>query len=57
MLDACHSGTGTRGLGPARGTAEAMAPPEYIVSNQALAHRSENNHLSAQDKDSKVLHQ
>lgn len=55
VLDACHSGTGTRGLGPARGTAEAMAPPEYIVSNQALAHRSENNHLSAQDKDSKSI--
>lgn len=55
VLDACHSGTGTRGLGPARGTTEAMAPPEYIISNQALAHRSESNHLSAQDADSKGL--
>ncbi|MBL7796727.1 MAG: caspase family protein [Saprospiraceae bacterium] len=29
VLDACHSGTGTRGMAPARGTDVAMASDEY----------------------------
>jgi hypothetical protein len=29
ILDACHSGTGTRGLAKARGTLEKMAPSDY----------------------------
>lgn len=29
ILDACHSGTGTRGLAKARGTMEKMAPKDY----------------------------
>ncbi len=29
-IDACHSGTGTRGGGNARGSAEPMASPDYI---------------------------
>ena len=35
-MDACHSGTSTRGFGLARGTDIPMAPPEYRA-------RSENN--------------
>lgn len=31
VIDACHSGTGTRGFAPARGTDIKMAPPEYKV--------------------------
>jgi hypothetical protein len=33
LLDACHSGTGTRGLAVARGTDLLMADPGYIQSN------------------------
>lgn len=33
VLDACHSGTGTRGSGIARGTTEIMASPEYKAGN------------------------
>lgn len=32
VLDACHSGTGTRGMAPARGTDVAMASDEYKTS-------------------------
>ncbi len=32
VLDACHSGTGTRGMAPARGTDVAMASDEYKSS-------------------------
>ena len=30
MLDACHSGTGTRGSALARGTTEVMASKAYV---------------------------
>ena len=30
VLDACHSGTGTRGMSSARGTTEVMADPDYL---------------------------
>ncbi len=33
VLDACHSGTGTRGFGKARGTQNKMASPAYVASN------------------------
>lgn len=33
VLDACHSGTGTRGSGIARGTSQKMASPDYIAGN------------------------
>lgn len=33
LIDACHSGTATRGLGKARGTDERMASPDYIASH------------------------
>jgi hypothetical protein len=32
ILDACHSGTGTRGLAKARGTDQIMAPESYMRS-------------------------
>ena len=35
-LDACHSGTGTRGLGITRGTNRKMAPADYVVNNASL---------------------
>ncbi|MCB0534032.1 MAG: caspase family protein [Lewinellaceae bacterium] len=40
VLDACHSGTGTRGMTPARGTDIPMASPEYVKSTfkTAAAH-------------------
>jgi hypothetical protein len=33
VLDACHSGTGTRGFGIARGTVTKMAPEGYTAAN------------------------
>ncbi|TNE65707.1 MAG: DUF4384 domain-containing protein [Bacteroidetes bacterium] len=33
VLDACHSGTGTRGMTPARGTDRPMASDDYIKEN------------------------
>lgn len=32
-IDACHSGTGTRGLGIARGTNRKMAGTDYVIQN------------------------
>lgn len=37
LLDACHSGTGTRGLGRARGTTEPMAPAAYAPTTTCQA--------------------
>lgn len=42
VIDACHSGTSTRGMGPARGTIVQMASPEYAAAaakrpNEGLA--------------------
>jgi hypothetical protein len=37
VLDACHSGTGTRGSGIARGTTHKMASPDYIAGNSKTA--------------------
>ena len=34
VLDACHSGTGTRGMSPARGTDVRMAPPSHKVTHR-----------------------
>ncbi len=35
VLDACHSGTGTRGFGVARGTQNKMASDAYVASNSS----------------------
>lgn len=35
VLDACHSGTGTRGMDIARGTDVIMASPDYVASAMA----------------------
>ncbi|MCU0348341.1 MAG: caspase family protein [Saprospiraceae bacterium] len=37
VLDACHSGTGTRGSGLARGTTQKMASPDYIAGHLQAA--------------------
>jgi len=45
VLDACHSGTGTRGMAPARGTDVAMASDEYKT---AAARRSGDGYTAPQ---------
>ncbi|MFN0013709.1 MAG: caspase family protein [Saprospiraceae bacterium] len=45
VLDACHSGTGTRGMAPARGTDEAMASDEF---KKKLTHRTGDNFSAPQ---------
>ncbi|MEP7195697.1 MAG: caspase family protein [Saprospiraceae bacterium] len=45
-LDACHSGTGTRGGGTARGTSEPMASSDYIQKNLKQKLVKENNQVS-----------
>lgn len=45
VLDACHSGTGTRGMAPARGTDVAMASDEYKA---AAARRSGDGQMAPQ---------
>ncbi len=46
VLDACHSGTGTRGFSQARGTTEVMASPEFLKNlNRISSSRKENNEL------------
>ncbi|MEZ4943013.1 MAG: caspase family protein [Saprospiraceae bacterium] len=37
VLDACHSGTGTRGMTPARGTDIPMADPDFVKSTYKTA--------------------
>ncbi|MEO1263148.1 MAG: caspase family protein [Bacteroidota bacterium] len=37
VIDACHSGTGTRGMSPARGTDRKMAPKNYRISTKGSA--------------------
>lgn len=49
LLDACHSGTGTRGLTIARGTDVLMADPTYIQSN--TKNGKEINELSSEGGD------
>ncbi|MBK6352786.1 MAG: caspase family protein [Saprospiraceae bacterium] len=44
VLDACHSGTGTRGS-VARGTTEVMASEEYLKRNQQVVLKKDNNEL------------
>lgn len=35
ILDSCHSGTGTRGMGKARGTDRLMAPDDFVMTLQS----------------------
>ncbi len=46
VLDACHSGTGTRGIAQARGTTEIMASPDYIKQQQNKILKKENNEMA-----------
>lgn len=32
VLDSCHSGTGTRGMGKTRGTDKVMAPDDFVIN-------------------------
>ncbi|MBK6572176.1 MAG: hypothetical protein IPG21_06860 [Saprospiraceae bacterium] len=48
VLDACHSGTGTRGSVLARGTTEVMASDEYLKRNQQVVLKKDNNDLQHQ---------
>ena len=41
VLDSCHSGTGTRGMGKARGTASIMGPKDF-QQNKVVRERSMN---------------
>lgn len=50
VLDACHSGTGTRGISFARGTTEIMADSEYIHRNSQESGPKENNELQRSKK-------
>ncbi len=46
-LDACHSGTGTRGMSQGRGTTEPMASPGYMQNNIQNKIKKENNQISS----------
>ncbi len=50
VLDACHSGTGTRGSGLARGTTEKMASPEYIAGQARPSKEASNFDEGAKDE-------
>lgn len=45
-LDACHSGTGTRGGGTARGSSEPMASPDYVQKNVQHKLQKEDNKIN-----------
>lgn len=47
IVDACHSGTGLRGMGSARGTDEVMADSSYHVSHRATG--KENGMLQTEN--------
>ena len=49
VLDACHSGTGTRGFVQARGTTELMANPEYVEKANVVHMAKEFNELNKQN--------
>ena len=51
LLDACHSGTGTRGLTVARGTDVVMAAPDYIQGNTRKAETINELGSEGGDKD------
>lgn len=46
-LDACHSGTGTRGAAVGRGTTEVMASPSYNQKNIQKKITKENNQINS----------
>lgn len=50
-LDACHSGTGTRGAATGRGTTEPMASPEYVQKNTRNKLLKENNQINNNQDD------
>ncbi|MCF8243538.1 MAG: caspase family protein [Saprospiraceae bacterium] len=53
VLDACHSGTGTRGIGKARGTLTKMASPAYVTGNSKTG--KDPSALEVSEKDERSL--
>ena len=49
-IDACHSGTSTRGLGSARGTDIAMAPEDYRMNADRSKHDLNQSELKPEDE-------
>lgn len=51
VIDACHSGTGTRGFSPARGTEVKMAPAGYAAAHRgSTGEASKNFGITAADE-------
>ncbi|MBK8956571.1 MAG: caspase family protein [Saprospiraceae bacterium] len=50
VLDACHSGTGTRGFSQARGTTDIMASPDYLKNNGKKLLAKENNEIKPKSR-------
>ena len=51
VIDACHSGTGTRGMAPARGTDLPMAPPNYKATNSRGSAASDPNGMEGKKEE------
>jgi len=49
LLDSCHSGTGLRGLGTARGTNILMAPDDWIKSHENSAKQGDQTILEQEE--------
>ena len=49
ILDSCHSGTGTRGMGKVRGTDKIMAPANYKPSGQKADTKQNDRNDTAAD--------
>ncbi|MBK9108712.1 MAG: caspase family protein [Saprospiraceae bacterium] len=55
VLDACHSGTGTRGSAQARGTTDVMASKDYLKNNSQKIFKKENNELTSKARGSEEV--
>ncbi|MFM7154632.1 MAG: caspase family protein [Bacteroidota bacterium] len=51
LLDSCHSGTGLRGMGAARGTNNLMAPADWIKSHEKTAGLGDADMSEQEQKD------
>ena len=51
LLDSCHSGTGTRGLGAARGTDILMAPDSWISTHEKTSGVSDRSMSEQEQKE------
>ncbi len=55
VLDACHSGTGTRGNPLARGTTEVMASESFVQKNNQKVTQKENNKINDADQNESTI--